>query len=134
MIFQTIIIWSKIIHSLKNLRSPTLNCKDIGIRKSEFVTKTQFLFLRDSKIFLGDPQIFFGDPQLFIGDLKLFIGEASVSSEAPWYLLKTQYYYRFSLGFQWKSVVSDGKLSPMKICGSLMRWSWGFVIYLWLQC
>ena len=68
------------------------------------------IFLRDSKIFLEDPQIFFGDPQLFIGDLKLFIGEASVSSETPRYLLKPKYYYRFSLGFQWKSVVSDGKL------------------------
>ena len=44
LIFQTIIIWSKIVHSLKYLRSPTLKCKDIGIRKSEFVTKTQFLY------------------------------------------------------------------------------------------
>ena len=42
LIFQTIIIWSKMIHSLKYLRSPTFKCKDIG-RKSEFVTKTQFL-------------------------------------------------------------------------------------------
>ena len=31
------------IHSLKYQRSPTLNCKDIGIRKSGFVAKTQFL-------------------------------------------------------------------------------------------
>ena len=31
------------IHSLKYLRSPTSQCKDIGIRKSVFVTKTQFL-------------------------------------------------------------------------------------------
>ena len=31
------------IHSLKYLRSPTLKCKEIGIRKSKFVTKTQFL-------------------------------------------------------------------------------------------
>jgi len=29
---------------LKYLRSLTLKCKDIGIRKSEFVTKTQFLY------------------------------------------------------------------------------------------
>jgi len=43
LIFQTIIIWSKIIHSLKYLRSLTLKCKDIGKRKSEFVTKSQFL-------------------------------------------------------------------------------------------
>ena len=28
---------------MKYLRSLTLKCKDIGIRKSEFVTKTQFL-------------------------------------------------------------------------------------------
>ena len=33
------------IHSLKYLRSPTLKCKDLRIRKSEFVTKTQFLYL-----------------------------------------------------------------------------------------
>ena len=35
-------VWTKIIHILKYLRSLTLKCKDIGIRKSEFVTKTQF--------------------------------------------------------------------------------------------
>ena len=40
---QTIIMWSNRIHSLKYQRSPTLNCKDIGIGKSEFVAKTQFL-------------------------------------------------------------------------------------------
>ena len=45
LIFQTIIIWSKMIDSLKYLRSPTLKCKDIGKRKSEFVTKTQFIHL-----------------------------------------------------------------------------------------
>ena len=39
LIFQTIIIWSKMIDSLKYLRLPTLKCKDIGIRKSEFVKK-----------------------------------------------------------------------------------------------
>ena len=50
-IFQTIIIWSKIVHSLKYLRSPTLKCKDIGIRKSEFVTKTQFLFVKIRELF-----------------------------------------------------------------------------------
>ena len=43
MILQTIIIWSNLSHSLKYLRSPTLKCKDIRIRKLEFVTKTQFL-------------------------------------------------------------------------------------------
>ena len=44
LIFQTKIIWCKRIHSLKYLRSTTLGCRDIGIyRKSEFVTKTQFL-------------------------------------------------------------------------------------------
>ena len=32
------------IHSLKYLRSPTIKCKDTGIRKSEFVSKTQFLY------------------------------------------------------------------------------------------
>jgi len=44
LIYQTFIIWSKEIHSLKYLRSPTVKWKDIGKRKSEFVTKTQFLY------------------------------------------------------------------------------------------
>ena len=42
--FQTLIIWSNIIYSLKCLRSTTLGCKDIRIGKSEFVAKTQFLY------------------------------------------------------------------------------------------
>ena len=44
LIFQTYIIWSNGIFSLKYLRSTTLGCKDIRIRKFEFVTKTQFLW------------------------------------------------------------------------------------------
>ena len=44
MIFQTQIIWSNRIHSLKYLRSTTFGSKDIVIRKSEFVAKTQFLY------------------------------------------------------------------------------------------
>ena len=43
MIFQTYIIWFNRIHSLKYLRSATFGSKDIVIRKSEFVAKTQFL-------------------------------------------------------------------------------------------
>ena len=43
LIFQTKIIWCNRIHSLKFLRSTTLGCRDIGIRKSEFVSKTQFI-------------------------------------------------------------------------------------------
>ena len=43
LIFQTQIFWSNRIHSLKYLRSATFGCKDIVIRKSEFVAKTQFL-------------------------------------------------------------------------------------------
>ena len=43
LIFQTKIIWCNRIHSLKYLRSTTLDFRDIGVRKSEFVTKTQFL-------------------------------------------------------------------------------------------
>ena len=42
LIFQTQIISSDRNHSLKNLRSTPLGCKDIVIRKSEFVAKTQF--------------------------------------------------------------------------------------------
>ena len=30
---------------MKYLRSTTLGCKDIGIRKSEYVSKTQFLYI-----------------------------------------------------------------------------------------
>ena len=43
MIFQTI-IWSNRTHSLKYQRYTALESKDIGIRKSEFVIKTQFLY------------------------------------------------------------------------------------------
>ena len=45
LICQTQIIWSIRIHSLKYLKSTTLGCKDIGIRKSEFVAKTQFILM-----------------------------------------------------------------------------------------
>ena len=43
LIFQTQIIWCNRIHSLKYLRSATFGPKDIVIRNSEFVAKTQFL-------------------------------------------------------------------------------------------
>ena len=43
LIFQTQIIWSNRINSLKYLRSATFGSKDKVIRKSEFVAKTQFL-------------------------------------------------------------------------------------------
>ena len=42
LIFQTQIIWSNRIHSLKYLRSTKFGSKDIVIRKTEFVAKTQF--------------------------------------------------------------------------------------------
>ena len=45
LIIQTYIIWSNRIHSLKYLRSTTLESKDIGFRKAEFVAKTQFLWM-----------------------------------------------------------------------------------------
>jgi len=44
LIFQTKIIWCNKIHSLKYLRSTTLGCRDIGIIKLEFVSKTQLLY------------------------------------------------------------------------------------------
>ena len=44
LIFQTYIIWSNKIHSLKYLRSMTLESKEIGFRKAEFMAKTQFLW------------------------------------------------------------------------------------------
>jgi len=43
LIFQTKIILSISINSLKYLRSTTLGYKDIEIKKSEFVAKTQLL-------------------------------------------------------------------------------------------
>ena len=43
LIFQTQIIWSNRMLSLKYLRSTTFGSKAIVIRKSEFVTKSQFL-------------------------------------------------------------------------------------------
>ena len=48
LIFQTYIIWSSRIHGLKYLRSTTLESKDIGFRKAEFVEKTQFLYSKNS--------------------------------------------------------------------------------------
>ena len=42
MIFQALIIWFNRIHSLKYLRYATFGSKDLVIRKSEFVAKTQF--------------------------------------------------------------------------------------------
>ena len=44
LIFQTDIIWSNRTDSLKYQSSTTLKSKDRGIRKSEFVAKTQFLY------------------------------------------------------------------------------------------
>ena len=45
LIFQTWIFSSNRIHSLKYLRSTALDYKDIEIRKSLFVTQTQFLYI-----------------------------------------------------------------------------------------
>jgi len=44
LIFQTYIISSNRSHSLKCNRSTTLESRDLGIRKSELVAKTQFLY------------------------------------------------------------------------------------------
>ena len=43
-IFKTYIVWSARIHSLKYLASTTFGFKEMGILKSEFVAKTQFLY------------------------------------------------------------------------------------------
>ena len=50
LIFQTQINWSNRIHSLKYLRYATFGSKDVMIRKSEFVAKTQFLSLCKAQI------------------------------------------------------------------------------------
>ena len=42
-IFDILNLFDPTEFNLKYLRSTTLGCKDNGIRKSEFVTKTQFL-------------------------------------------------------------------------------------------
>ena len=44
LIYQTYIIWSNRIYSLKYLKSTTLVCTDIRIRKSKFVANTQFFY------------------------------------------------------------------------------------------
>ena len=51
LIFQILIIWFNRIHSLKYLRSTTFCSKDIVIRKSGFVAKTQFLSCTSSVMF-----------------------------------------------------------------------------------
>jgi len=51
LIFQTYINLSNRIHSLEYLRSTTLESKDTGFRKAEFVAKTQFLYLDILRIF-----------------------------------------------------------------------------------
>jgi len=43
LLFQTQIILSNRIHTFNYLRSTTLGCIDNGIKKLEFVAKTQFL-------------------------------------------------------------------------------------------
>jgi len=50
LIFQTQIIWFNWVHSLKYLRSTTLGCEDIRIRKSEFVTNTQFFVQKENEL------------------------------------------------------------------------------------
>ena len=49
LIFQTQIIWSNRIHTLKYLRYATFDSKDIVIKKLEFVAKTQFLYTKIHK-------------------------------------------------------------------------------------
>ena len=56
LIFQTYMIWSNRNHSLKYVRSMSLGCKDIGIRKSKVVAKTQFLYSGYGWAILAGPQ------------------------------------------------------------------------------
>ena len=44
-------IWSDRIHNSKYQRSTTFGWKDIGIRKSEFVAKTQFVFFQNTFLY-----------------------------------------------------------------------------------
>ena len=44
-IFYTLIIWSNNIHSLNYIGFTTLGCNDIRIRKLEFVTNGQLLYV-----------------------------------------------------------------------------------------
>ena len=59
LIFQTWIIWSNIIHSLRYVRSTTLDYKDIGIRKSEFVGKNSVPLWDNQKIVFTNRNINF---------------------------------------------------------------------------
>ena len=47
------------MHSLKYLGSTTFDCKDVGARTSEFVAKTQFLYLKFSTV--GRKKGFYGE-------------------------------------------------------------------------
>ena len=84
LIFQTSIIWSNRINSLKYLRSTTLGCQDIGIRIIEFVAKTQFLcvigfclenrfqwFVKKSKILKVKQTAFFYNRNYVIKNSKM---------------------------------------------------------------
>ena len=50
LILQIQIIWSNRIHSLKYLRPATFGSKDIVIRKSEFVVKTEFQLFERTRL------------------------------------------------------------------------------------
>ena len=65
LIFQTLNIYSNRIHSLKHLWFTRLDCKDIRIRKSEFVAKTQFLYQKFKKCLV------FSSPKLFIKGITI---------------------------------------------------------------
>ena len=97
---------------MKYLRSTTLVYNDIEIRKSEFVAKTQFLYLtrgllddltspgkKSSSLeyhwgpsLIEVPQIFIGDPKLFIGDPRFSLETQSLSSETLSFSLETPSY------------------------------------------
>ena len=56
LIFQTLIFLSNRIHNLKYPRCTTLDCKDKGFRKSEYVARTQFLSGKINRIKVGSTE------------------------------------------------------------------------------
>ena len=94
MIFQTYIFWSNKSHNLKFQRFTTLESKDIGIRKAEFVAESQFLWTPIKKCFKLKKLRQKNSQNIA---LKLFnvFGEFSCSNSFN--LFKIRYKFEFSL-------------------------------------
>ena len=91
LIFQTQIIWSNRIHTLKYLRYATFDSKDIVIRKSEFAAKTQFLYTKIHKYAICIKVFVFNSKELSLCHKFSFIKPISLQpyDENLWYFKLT---------------------------------------------